>query len=80
MPTCESSDPKFPLNDFSIRKTYRNKKLKKDEEDKKYEKDSKKIIVKNNNYNKIKNMKILKDGNPLSRKIDVRKFYKPKNL
>ena len=80
IPTCESSDPKLPLNDFSIRKTYRDKKLKKDEEDKKYEKDSKKVIVKNNNYNKIKNMKISKDGNPLSRKIGVRKFYKQKNL
>ena len=80
IPTCESSDPKLPLNDFSIRKTYRDKKLKKDEEDKKYEKDSKKVIVKNNNYNKIKNMKISKDGNPLSIKIGVRKFYKQKNL
>ena len=26
IPTCESSDPKLPFNDFSIRKTYRNKK------------------------------------------------------
>ena len=27
IPTCESSDPKLSFNDFSIRKTYRNKKL-----------------------------------------------------
>ena len=30
IPTCESSDPKLSLNDFSIRKTYRSKKFKKD--------------------------------------------------
>ena len=34
IPTCESSDPKLSLNDFSIRKTYRSKKFKKDNEDK----------------------------------------------
>ena len=66
IPTCESSDPKLSLNDFSIRKTYRSKKFKKD--------------VKTNNYNKIINIKISTDGNPLSRKIGVRKFYKQKNL
>lgn len=68
IPTCESSDPKLSLNDFSIRKTYRSKKFKKDE------------FVKTNNYNKIINIKISTDGNPLSRKIGVRKFYKQKNL
>ena len=78
--TCESSDPKLSLNDFSIRKTYRSKKFKKDNEDKNIEKDSKKGIVKTNNYNKIINIKISTDGNPLSRKIGVRKFYKQKNL
>jgi len=80
IPTCESSDPKLSLNDFSIRKTYRSKKFKKDELDKNIEKDSKKGIVKTNNYNKIINIKISTDGNPLSRKIGVRKFYKQKNL
>ena len=80
IPTCESSDPKLSLNDFSIRKTYRSKKFKKDNEDKNIEKDSKKDIVKTNNYNKIINIKISTDGNPLSRKIGVRKFYKQKNL
>ena len=80
IPTCESSDPKLSLNDFSIRKTYRSKKFKKDNEDKNIEKDSKKGIVKTNNYNKIINIKISTDGNPLSRKIGVRKFYKQKNL
>ena len=80
IPTCESSDPKLSLNDFSIRKTYRSKKFKKDELDKNIEKDSKKDIVKTNNYNKIINIKISTDGNPLSRKIGVRKFYKQKNL
>ena len=80
IPTCESSDPKLSLNDFSIRKTYRSKKFKKDNEDKNIEKDSKKDIVKINNYNKIINIKISTDGNPLSRKIGVRKFYKQKNL
>ena len=80
IPTCESSDPKLSLNDFSIRKTYRSKKFKKDNEDKNIEKDSKRDIVKTNNYNKIINIKISTDGNPLSRKIGVRKFYKQKNL
>ena len=80
IPTCESSDPKLSLNDFSIRKTYRSKKFKKDNEDKNIEKDSKKDIFKTNNYNKIINIKISTDGNPLSRKIGVRKFYKQKNL
>ena len=80
IPTCESSDPKLSLNDFSIRKTYRSKKFKKDNEDKNIEKDSKKDIIKTNNYNKIINIKISTDGNPLSRKIGVRKFYKQKNL
>ena len=80
IPTCESSDPKLSLNDFSIRKTYRSKKFKKDNEDKNIEKDSKIDIVKTNNYNKIINIKISTDGNPLSRKIGVRKFYKQKNL
>ena len=80
IPTCESSDPKLSLNDFSIIKTYRSKKFKKYEIDNNIEKDSKKGIVKTNNYNKIINIKISTDGNPFSRKIGVRKFYKQKNL
>ena len=73
IPTCESSDPKLPLNDFSIRKSYHYKKLKNEE------KENKKI-EKSKLYNKIKNTKISMDENPCIRKIGVRKFYKQKNL
>ena len=72
IPTCESSDSK-PLNDFSIRKTYRNKKLKNEEKERKG-------FEKNKLYNKIKNTKISSEHNPCCRKIGVRKFYKQKNL
>ena len=84
IPTCESSDPKLSLNDISIRKNYRNKKLRKEvntiEENLKNEKESKKVIDKNIYYNKLKNTKIYCADNYCSRKIGVRKFYKQKNM
>ena len=73
VPTCESSDTKLPLNDYSIRKTYRSKKFKNEEKERKG-------IEKCKLYNKIKNNKISGDENLCRRKIGVRKFYKQKNL
>ena len=69
VPTCESSD----TNDYSIRKTYRSKKFKNEEKERKG-------IEKCKLYNKIKNNKISGDENLCRRKIGVRKFYKQKNL
>ena len=73
IPTCESSDPKLSFNDFSIRKTYRNKKLKNDTT-------TGRGVDKNKFYNKLKNTKISVADNSCGRKIGVRKFYKQKNL
>ena len=74
IPTCESSDPKLSFNDFSIRKTYRNKKLKN-------EMPNPPTLgwEKNKFYNKLKNTKI-SVADSCGRKIGVRKFYKQKNL
>ena len=70
IPTCESSGQKLSLNEYSIRKTYRNKKN---------EKENKKV-EKNKLYNKFKNTKISLEDNSYIRKIGVRKFYKQKNM
>ncbi len=76
-PTCESSDPKLSFNDFSIRKTYRNKKLKNDAGGDPRGRDG---VEKKNFFNKLKNTKISGNDNLCGRKIGVRKFYKQKNL
>ena len=88
VPTCESSNIKLSLNDFSIRKSYRlKKKYTKNEvsnlspkNQNKYEKDKKKILEKNKSYNKLLNTKISFSDNTYNRKTGVRKFYKQKNL
>ena len=88
VPTCESSNIKLSLNDFSIRKSYRlKKKYTKNEvsnlspkNENKYEKDKKKILEKNKSYNKLLNTKISFSDNTYNRKTGVRKFYKQKNL
>ena len=82
IPTCESSDPKLSFNNISIRKNYRNKKLRNDANaiDKNIEKEQKKVIDKNKYYNKLKNTKISYADNYYNRKIGVRKFYKQKNM
>ena len=77
IPTCESSDPKLSFNDFSIRKTYRNKKLKNDAGGDPRGRDG---VEKKNFFNKLKNTKISGNDNLCGRKIGVRKFYKQKNL
>ena len=77
IPTCESSDPKLSFNDFSIRKTYRNKKLKNDAGGDPRGRDG---VEKKNFFNKLKNPKISGNDNLCGRKIGVRKFYKQKNL
>ena len=77
IPTCESSDPKLSFNDFSIRKTYRNKKLKNDAGGNPRGRDG---VEKKNFFNKLKNTKISGNDNLCGRKIGVRKFYKQKNL
>ena len=94
-PTCESSNLKISLNDFSIRKSYRLKKnltkqedkneekldlSPKKERDKRFEKESPKIFEKNKSYNKIINNKKSFSENTYNRKTGVRKFYKQKNL
>ena len=77
IPTCESSDPKLSSNDFSIRKTYRNKKLKNDVGG---DPPGRGGVEKKNFFNKLKNTKISGNDNLCGRKIGVRKFYKQKNL
>ena len=77
IPTCESSDPKLSLNDFSIRKTYRNKKIKNDSREDPLSRGG---IEKKNFFNKLKNTKISTNDKLYGRKIGVRKFYKQKNL
>ena len=93
-PTCESSNVKLSLNDFSIRKSYRlKKKLTKNEirEEKlnfspkngknaKFEKEGRKLLEKNKSYNKLLTTKLSFSDNTFNRKTGVRKFYKQKNL
>ena len=94
-PTCESSNLKISLNDFSIRKSYRLKKnLTKNEEkheeklnispkkekNKKYEKEYRKILEKNKSYNKLLDPKKSFSESTYNRKTGVRKYYKQKNL
>ena len=92
-PTCESSNIKTSLNDFSIRKSYRlKKKLTKKEvnqdekinlfpkNEKKDEKEGKINIEKNKSYNKLLNGMISFSDSTYNRKTGVRKFYKQKNL
>ena len=83
-PTCESSNLKLSLNDFSIRKSYRFKKKNKKNENSnlspKNEKEKRKILEKNKSYNKLLNAKISFSDSTYNRKTGVRKFYKQKNL
>ena len=92
-PTCESSNLKLSSNDFSIRKSYRLKKKytqneiavekklsPKNDKNKQYEKERKKILEKNKSYNKLLNAKISFSDKTYNRKTGLRKFYKQKNL
>ena len=93
-PTCESSNIKTSINDFSIRKSYRLKKrlTKKEDnqeekvnffqknENMKNEKEGRIILEKNKSYNKLLNSKIGFSDSTYNRKTGVRKFYKQKNL
>ena len=93
-PTCESSNVKLSLNDFSIRKSYRLKKKltknevreeklnfsPKNEKNAKFEKEGRKLLEKNKSYNKLLTTKLSFSDNTFNRKTGVRKFYKQKNL
>lgn len=92
IPTCENSNVRLSINDFSIRKSYRLKKDAKNEEEKlnlspkndknkKFEKEMRKPMEKNKSYNKLTNSKIsFSESTYNNRKCGVRKFYKQKNL
>ena len=92
IPTCENSNVRLSINDFSIRKSYRFKKDAKNEEEKlnlspkndknkKFEKEMRKPMEKNKSYNKLTNSKIsFSESTYNNRKCGVRKFYKQKNL
>ena len=94
-PTCESSNIRLSINDFSIRKSYRfkNKNTKnegsteekmnlspKNEKNKRLEKEMRKGMEKTKSYNKLTNNKISFSESTFNRKTGVRKFYKQKNL
>ena len=94
-PTCESSNIRLSINDFSIRKSYRfkNKNTKnegsteekmnlspKNEKNKRLEKEMRKGMEKTKSYNKLTNNKITFSESTFNRKTGVRKFYKQKNL
>ena len=92
VPTCESSNLKLSLNDFSIRKSYKEKLSNKEihfdkqlnlspinEKNKKFEKEGRKVLEKNKSYNKLLGDKLLFSENTYNRKTGVRKFYKQKN-
>ena len=90
--TCENSNVRLSINDFSIRKSYRLKRDAKNEEEKlnlspkndknkKFEKEIRKPMEKNKSYNKLTNSKIsFSESTYNNRKCGVRKFYKQKNL
>ena len=92
IPTCENSNVRLSINDFSIRKSYRLKREAKNEEEKlnlspkndknkKFEKEMRKPMEKNKSYNKLTNSKIsFSESTYNNRKCGVRKFYKQKNL
>ena len=92
IPTCENSNLRLSINDFSIRKSYRLKKDAKNEEEKlnlspkndknkMFEKEMRKPMEKNKSYNKLTNSKIsFSESTYNNRKCGVRKFYKQKNL
>ena len=93
IPTCENSNVRLSINDFSIRKSYRLKRNAKNEEEeklnlspkndksKKFEKEMRKPMEKNKSYNKLTNSKIsFSESTYNNRKCGVRKFYKQKNL
>ena len=92
IPTCENSNMRLSINDFSIRKSYRLKRDAKNEEEKlnlspkndknkKFEKEMRKPMEKNKSYNKLTNSKIsFSESTYNNRKCGVRKFYKQKNL
>ena len=89
--TCESSNVKVSLNDFSIRKSYRYKKKYTKNESTKEEKldlspknernkkEVRKVLEKNKSFNKLLNNKIPFSDNTYNRKTGVRKYYKQKN-
>ena len=92
VPTCESSNLKLSINDFSIRKSYKEKLSNKEihfdkqlnlspinEKNKKFEKEGRKVLEKNKSYNKLLGDKLLFSENTYNRKTGVRKFYKQKN-
>ena len=91
-PTCESSNNKLSLNDFSIRRNYRYKKTftKNEEAEENQEKKSNspkneenneeriKNLEKNDSFNRLLNNKITFSDNTYNRRIGVRKYYKQK--
>ena len=91
-PTCESSNNKLSLNDYSIRRNYRYKKTftknEETKENKEKKSDSpkneinneegKKMLEKNDSFNNLINNKITFSDNTYNRRIGVRKYYKQK--
>ena len=93
-PTCESSNIRLSLNDFSIRKSYClkriNNKYEENQENKlnlspkqkkikKYEKDERKVMETNKSKNELTNNKTSFFENTY-RRTGVRKYYKQKNM